>query len=496
MGINKYAWFDLIDYKPHPRQLEYHRSKARFRAAVAGRRFGKSLMSAKDREPEFLDKGKIFWIIGPTYDLGEKEFRVIWEDMIIKRQLGDLKGVRKAYNKQQGNMYIEFPWQTRIEVRTADRPENLVGESLNGAIFSEAAKHKKETWERYIRPALADKRGWADFPTTPEGMNWIYDLYEMGQNPDIEYKDFASWRFPSWENSAIYPGGEQDPEIILLKNTSGTAEFDQEIAAKFTSFVGKVYPEFNRETHVRDFGFNPNWENYMAFDFGYNNPLACIEIQIDPMDNVYIWREHYQRGMIIDDHIAMMNAREQPEGYHVLWATGDAADPTSADEISQKLVPCHALGEAKQDWRQGIDLVASFIKLRPTGREIDRFGTPAEDEPKLYVSSRCPHTIREFNNYKSKPGTPARSAQEIALGVDDHIMDALRYFLVTKFILGAGGQLSDTMSDLTKGTSYNKEADLHLGRANEEVEIASIGAGLWTPDQGNETFFDINRMDF
>src|SRR3954470_14634022 len=168
MATGSYAaFFRKIKYDPHPKQWLYHNSPARFRVPVCGRRFGKSTMAGRDVEPQLFVPKKRFWIVGPTYDLGEKEFRVIWDDLIIRKQLGRDKRVKKAYNKRSGDMYIEFPWGTRLEVRSATHPETLVGEGLSGAIMSEAAKHTKVTWERYIRPALADKRGWATFPTTP-----------------------------------------------------------------------------------------------------------------------------------------------------------------------------------------------------------------------------------------------------------------------------------------------------------------------------------------
>ena len=175
MGQNlaKAKYFQTIGYTPHPKQWLYHNSEARFRVPVCGRRFGKSMMAGKDLQPDLFLPNQRFWIVGPTYDLGEKEFRVIWDDLIIAQELGKDKRIKKAYNKRSGDMYIEFPWKTRLEVRSADHPENLVGEALNGVIVSEAAKHKVDTWERYIRPALADKQGWATFPTTPEGQNWL-----------------------------------------------------------------------------------------------------------------------------------------------------------------------------------------------------------------------------------------------------------------------------------------------------------------------------------
>src|SRR3954454_14300699 len=145
----KKAWFERIGYVSKPQQWGYHNSDARFRVPVCGRRFGKSTMAGRDLEPYLMTPDKRDWIVGATYDLAEKEFRVIWDDMIVKLGLGREKRLKRGYNKRSGEMYLEFPWQTRLEVRSADHPEYLVGEALDGAIMSEAAKQKKETWERF-----------------------------------------------------------------------------------------------------------------------------------------------------------------------------------------------------------------------------------------------------------------------------------------------------------------------------------------------------------
>ena len=445
-AVNKAEYFNRIGYEPHPLQWIYHNSEARFRVAVCGRRFGKSTMAGKDLQPELFLPNKRFWIVGPTYDLGEKEFRVIWDDLIVAQQLGLDNRIRKAYNKRSGDMYIEFPWKTRVEVRSADHPENLVGEKLDGVIVSEAAKHKVDTWERYLRPALADNRGWADFPTTPEGQNWLYKMWQLGQNPDL--KDYASWRFPSWDNPAVYPGGEDDEEIQLLKKTTIHEWYLQEIAADFTSFVGKIYPEFDEQTHVRKIRYNPAWKNYIAFDWGFVNPLAAIEFQVDPQDNIYIWREHYIAYKTLNEHLVLMQGREQPSDYRVECCFGDAADPEAVAVVNQDFGPCLAMPEAKTNWRQGIELVKTFLQKREVGK-ADQYGTPLE-EPKLFIDHSCENTIREFNNYRSakSPSTPtaATSDKNAALKVDDHALDALRYGLMHLYELGAQHHLSDTMS--------------------------------------------------
>src|SRR5690606_15921820 len=139
-AINKAAFFQQIGYKPHTKQWLYHNSQARFRLPNCGRRFGKSTMAARDLAAKLFQPGKTFWIVGPTYDLGEKEFRVIWDDLIVRQGLGKDKRVKRSYNKRSGTMFIEFPWSTRVEVRSADHPENLVGEALDWVIMSEIGR--------------------------------------------------------------------------------------------------------------------------------------------------------------------------------------------------------------------------------------------------------------------------------------------------------------------------------------------------------------------
>lgn len=471
--INKSAFFDKIGYKPHAGQIDYHLSNARFRLPNCGRRFGKSTMAARDLEPKLFLPNKNFWIVGPTYDLGEKEFRVIWQDLILGQKLGQDKGITKAYSKKQGNMFIQFPWNTRVEVRSADHPENLVGDALDWVIMSEGAKHQKDTWERFVRPALADKRGGADFPTTPEGYNWLYELWMFGQDPS--FPDYSSWRFPSWDNREVYPLGMNDPEIKLLKRTMAPEAFDQEIAADFGSFVGKIYPEWDVSNNVKEVVFNPAWPNYIAFDWGYTNPLAAIEFQISPDDRIYIWREHYKSFTRVEDHCAILKNRDQPQGYHLDIGFGDAADPEAAETVSTKLIPTYAMPEAKTNWRDGIDLVRSFL-MREEGE--DEFGGPIY-KPAFFVDYSCTNIIKEFNNYRSPNAIKGKNVQEIGLKQDDHALDAIRYGLVHVYRLGCTHHLTDVM-EMNPGEGMALQ-EMTRNSGNTSVsDLDDVNTGMFT----------------
>ena len=157
----------------------------------------------------------IKWICGPSYKLGEKEFRVVHTDF---RKLGLLHKCKIRNSPKTGDMRIYFePLDSLCEVVSADKPESLVGEGLDHVIMSEAAKHRMSTWEMYIQPALADKRGSADFPSTPQGFNWFKGLYDLGLDPSNDM--YESWHFPTWTNTAAFPDGLDDPELIQIRKT-------------------------------------------------------------------------------------------------------------------------------------------------------------------------------------------------------------------------------------------------------------------------------------
>jgi hypothetical protein len=402
-------------------------------------------MAARDVIPKHLLKpDQIIWLVGPTYLLAEKEFRVIWNDLIVKKKFGKDRRIKKGYNVRTGDMHIYFPWNTRVECRSAEHPDLLVGEGLDHVIMCEAAKHKKETWDRFIRPSLADKRGGADFPTTPEGFNFLHDLFMLGRNPDTP--EYQSWRFPSWLNSHVYPGGREDEEILLLEKTMDREWFLQEIGADFASFVGKIFPDWDEFAHVRPHTFRPGWKNYIAFDWGYTNPLAAVEFQVSPSDQIFVWRVYYKSYKTLTDVAAELKAQEQPDGYHIDLCFGDPADPEAVVTMAQLLqTQIWAPRALKSDytWLDGIMLMRQFMKA---DREVskDEYGTPTY-ESSFFVDPRCLPVIKEFSNYRSKEPVAGRNVPELGNKVQDHTIDALRYALLCIFKIGCQYALGDVM---------------------------------------------------
>lgn len=435
-------------------------------------------MAAYDRASELLKPKTLGWIIGPTYDGAAKEFRVMYESLILGMELGRDKRVKSNFNIKQGDMYIEMPWGSRVECRSAAHPEHLVGEGLDWVILSEAAKQSEATWQKYIRPALSDKRGGADFVTTPEGKNWLYKLWLEGRGGKPEYQ---SWRFPSWVNNEVYPGGYNDPEIQLMKETTIEEWFLQEIAAEFTAVVGRIFGEFAEEDHVltHKHEFRPEWPNYIAFDWGFANPLAAIEFQVSPRDEIYVWREHYHRYRTLEWHIQTLKERENPPGYHLDLAFGDAADPEAVEYVSQHLVNCMANPESKT-WLPGIRVMKRMLKLDHDGISFDDNGIPIL-RPRYWVDPSCENHIREMTEYKTKQNVGPNEftgAGVVSNDSSDHSIDAMRYGLMHLFEVGVRHHLNEVYSAPTNQLKVEKR---------ELITLASRPSG---------TYFSLNMRSF
>lgn len=421
-----------VAYEPHEGQRAIHNSTARMRVASCGRRFGKSTVGGHELTAEALftaniedelkraGKQRRFWIVGPDYSDADKEFRVVWHD--LKRLGFPLDRPGSYYYPQQGNLHIEaFDGLFQVHAKSARNPDSLDGEGLSGVLLVEAAKLKPSIWTKYLRPALADEHGWALMTSTPEGKNWFYNAWQAGQDPGR--REWASWRMPAWANPIVYPGGENDPEILEMRLDMSQELFNQEIAADFTEFVGRVFKNFDEEIHVIDCPYNPSLPLYGATDYGWTNPFVWLGIQVDVFDNVYVCGEYRVQHRDINDigrdlkQIPFAsNAREffpEPAG------PGDTA-------VLEKMLQCKPRKNTGGELKWRLELIRQHLNY-----DIVSEGHPPEKrQPKLFIDRNCHGLIQEMLDYRypSTKEESLRAVPEHPLDKDDHGPEALGRF--------------------------------------------------------------------
>ena len=127
----------------------------RFRVLVAGRRFGKSYLSCVELLRGAINNpGETFFYCAPTYRMAKD---IAWK--VLK------KLVPKAWikTKNETDLKLELVNGSTIELKGTENAMALRGRSLSGVVLDEAAFMDAEVWFEVIRPALADKQGWALF---------------------------------------------------------------------------------------------------------------------------------------------------------------------------------------------------------------------------------------------------------------------------------------------------------------------------------------------
>lgn len=464
VGLYERAW-ERTGWRPYALQREVLTHTARNKVMAAGRRAGKSATGGQRLVPEAfrawmeLDELKSrqvrreYWIVGPEYSDSEKEFRVIWNAL---SRLGFLFDHPGSYNNPDaGVMSISlFDRAFRIHAQSAKYPANLVGEGLSGVVFSEAAKLKPSVWDKFIRPMLADFGGWAHFGSTPEGKNWFYDLWGLGQDP--ERPEWQSWRAPCWVNPYVYPGGCNeglltlakdmrrkgqldlfkehvefvdsdlgrhpagiDPEVWSLFLDMSEERFNQEEAALFTEYVGRVFKDFDEEYHVTSYDWQANWETYACVDYGFTNPFVWLLVQIDPSHKrIHIVDEYYERGRTATEAGAEILSRGlAPRTVRAFYP--DPASPGDTRTL-QSILKIRAANPGSLTVQDRLEWIRRKLKL----------GSGLGGMPALTISRKCVNTIREFNDYRypesaEKAAEKDRSAPENPLKKDDHTPEAL-----------------------------------------------------------------------
>jgi len=180
----------VIPYKPRPlwaKVLHPALESHRFSVLVCHRRFGKTVGSVnhlikmavmcKRDAPNFA-------YVAPYRNQAKL---IAWQ--YVKHYTSVIPGMKI----NESELFVEFPaqkagWQgARIYIIGADHPDALRGIYLDGVVLDEYANIKRELWDEVLRPALADREGWAVIIGTPAGQNQFYEMYQRAQREPTWY---------------------------------------------------------------------------------------------------------------------------------------------------------------------------------------------------------------------------------------------------------------------------------------------------------------------
>lgn len=215
-----------IPYSPRYPQRDIHAGLegARFSVIVAHRRMGKTVCVLNHMIKAALlvrRRDGRFAYVAPYRNQAKA---IAWD--YLKRFAGALPMVR--FNESE--LECALPTGSRIRLYGADNPDAMRGLYFDGVVLDEVADMKPNVWGEIIRPALADRGGWAVFIGTPKGQNLFYELYEGAERN-------------GWFR-ALYRADETnimpEEELVAARETMSDAQYRQEFLCDFSAACDNV----------------------------------------------------------------------------------------------------------------------------------------------------------------------------------------------------------------------------------------------------------------
>lgn len=250
---------------------------------------------------------------------------------------------------------------------------------------------------------------------------WVYDLYKEWKHGK---KDLVFIQLSALNNPFI-PQEEKDK---LKEKWAGHPEERARLYGEFIQRSGLVYANWNPEKHlIEPFSLPSEWRRLVSIDPAATGITAAVWAAISPRNDVYLYREYYERDLIASDHAKNLLVRN---GY---------------DKIDTWLIdPFWGAARNAETHRQGFQLYRDAgVPVRLAPREADyalnvmqEYVSATLDKssrhPKLYVFKTLKAFQTEIESYvwdTFAKGANKGLTKEKPMKRGDHLMNATQYLL-------------------------------------------------------------------
>lgn len=415
--------------KVHKKQIAFHKCKKRNRWVFGGNRSGKTecgavetVYLARGVHPYRKNRQNVFgWVVS----LSQQVQRDVAQKKILHYlrpdQIADIVMLSGRKDNPTAGVIDQivvknvFGGTSVIGFKSCDQGrEKFQGSSLDFVWFDE--EPPKDVYEECLMRVI-DREGDIFGTMTPlKGLTFIYEEIYLNKknNPEIWYE------FMEWADNPYL----SKKEIARMEQTLDEATLQSRKLGRFCTREGLVYPEFDERVHVIEpFDLPPEWQDTISIDPGLKNPLSAHWYAVDYDGNVYVVAEHYRAGEDIDFHARAIEETSdrlnwKRDGAGRLNALIDSAAGqrtlASVKSVSELFYERNILvnPHVNKEMFSGIARVKSYLNTQ-------------NGLPNLYIFSCCPQMIREIKGYFwGKGDNPEKH--------DDHAMDELRYYLMSK----------------------------------------------------------------
>ena len=316
-----------IPYKPREAFRGLHNRKTRWAVVVAHRRAGKTVACVNQLIREAL-LAKLpnsrYAYIAPFYKQAKG---VSWD--YFKYFSSFVDGVKI----NESELRIDFPNGSRITLYGSDKADSLRGLYFDGIVCDEYGDWKHSVWEYVIRPALADRKGWAIIIGTPKGKN---EFWKVKCHAEVS----ANWYCTviKADESGILDPDEMEELRLELTDDAWKQEMDCDFDAALPGAIfGKELYILQQEGRYRENVYNPELLVHCAMDLGFSDDTALFWFQIAG-GVLHVIDCYATNGQGIEHYHKVLKSKPYKYG-HWLWIPHDGMAKTLASprSIEQQL---------------------------------------------------------------------------------------------------------------------------------------------------------------
>ncbi len=414
--------------KVHKKQIAFHKCKKRNRWVFGGNRSGKTECGAVEvvylacgNHPYKKNKLTSGWVVSLSRqvqrDVAQRKILEYLPASCIEKIVMVSGGQDSAENGIIDFILVrsQVGGISKIGFKSCDQGrEKFQGTSLDYVWFDE-----EPPYDIYLecKMRVLDKCGEIFGTMTPlKGLTWVYNTIYLNDKNDNE----IWYEMMEWADNPFLSKNE----IESMTKSLPAEEIESRRYGKFMQNGGMVYSEFDENVHVIEpFDVPVEWQDNISIDPGLHNPLSAHFYAVDYDGNVYVVAEHYQAQKTVEYHAEKikeiarkLNWKTDSKGFLRAIIDSAARQKTLASEknVVELFYENGILvnPQVDKDMFAGISTVKSYLKT-------------ADGSTRLFIFKNCVNLIREIKNYWWGDG-------DLPIKKDDHALDELRYYLMTK----------------------------------------------------------------
>lgn len=302
---------------------------------------------------------------------------------------------------------IDYPNGARIRLYGAENAERMRGLYLDGVVIDEPADIDPRVWPEILRPALADRKGWAVWIGTPKGKNAFYDLWQQAGRE----KWFAAML------KASETGLVDAAELADARRDMTEDQYAQEFECSFEAaivgaYYGKLMVQADRDKRVARVPYEPKVQVWTAWDLGIGD-LTAIWFAQQVGQEVRLIDYYESSGVGLDHYVKLL--REKPYAYAEHLLPHDA-------EVKE-------LGSGRSRVETLASLGLSKVRVLPAQSVDDGINAARLLIPRCWFDAeKCARGIEALRQYRAEWDDKLKTLRSRPLhDWTSHAADAFRY---------------------------------------------------------------------